>query len=278
MKILISLFILLSTVVSSYAFAPVAGDSRKCSDCHKLTVTEAGDLLKGGVDRVIKVESSQVPGLWAVEVEKNSQKFPLYIDYSKKYVFTGNIIRLADHQNITSQRLAELNRVDPAKIPLEDTLLVGNSKAKTKVIVFTDPECPYCKRLHGELKEVVKRDPNVAFLIKMFPLKMHPNAYSAAKSIVCTKSLDLLEQSFAGKTVPPPLCETKVVDENIALAQELGIHSTPTLILPNGLVVPGYKSADDLLKLIDPTAAAPALRSPSEPPAGKFLALSGLIC
>ncbi len=224
-------------------------------NCHKLTVAEAGNLLQGGVDRIIKVENSEVPGFWAVEVEKGGQKFPLYIDYTKKFVFTGNIIRLADRQNITSQRMATLNKIDLGKIPLDDALLLGDAKAKTKIIVFTDPECPFCKRLHVELKEVVRRDPSIAFLIKLYPLQMHPNAYGIAKSVICNKSMSMLEDSFAGKTVPPPICETKAVDQNIALAQELGIKSTPTLILPDGMLLPGFKKADELLKQLGSKAA-----------------------
>jgi thiol:disulfide interchange protein DsbC len=63
--------------------------------------------------------------------------------------------------------------------------------------------------------------------------------------------MELLELSFAGKPVPPPACETSAVDRTIALAEELGIRSTPTLVLPNGVVMPGYKKADDLIKLLD---------------------------
>lgn len=256
--VLISLSLLFFLAAGAHAFPPEGGGGRKCTDCHKLTVQEAAGLLKSGVDRVLKVERSEVPGLWAVEVEKNGQKYPLYIDFSKKYVFTGNIISLSDHRNITSQRMAELNKVDVAKIPLDDALLLGDKKAKTRVIVFTDPECPYCKRLHAELVEVVRRDPEIAFLIKMFPLKMHPNAYSISQSIVCAKSMEMLEASFAGKPVPPPLCQTKAIDDNIALAQSLGINSTPTLVLPNGVVQPGFKRADDILRLLGSTKAAQA--------------------
>lgn len=261
MKTLISLALLVFVATAAQAFAPGTGEGKKCTDCHTLSVPEAGELLKGGVDKVLKVELSEVPGLWAVEVVKNNQKFPLYVDFSKKYIFTGNIIRLKDHQNITSQRMAELNKIDVTRVPLEDALLLGDKKAKTKAIVFTDPECPYCKRLHASLQEVVKRDPDLAFWIKLYPLKMHPNAYTISKSIVCAKSMEMLEASLAGKPVPPPLCETKAIDDNIALAQSLGITSTPTLILPNGLVVPGFKSADDILRLLESKAVSPPSES-----------------
>jgi len=133
---------------------------------------------------------------------------------------------------------------------LADALLLGKPAAKTKVIVFTDPECPYCRKLHEELKEVVRRNPEVAFLIKLFPLKMHPNAYDISKSIVCNNSMEYLELSFAGKPVPAPNCEIPVVDQTIALAGELGIRSTPTLVLPDGRVIPGYRKAEAILTII----------------------------
>jgi thiol:disulfide interchange protein DsbC len=260
-KIFVVLF-LVTLAAPGYAFMKGGCGAGQCKDCHSLEKEEASTLLKGGVDRVLSVDFAEIPGLWVVEVEKNNQKFPVYIDFSKSYVVSGNIIRLKDHQNVTSERQARISQVDVSKIPLDDALLLGKPGAKTKVIVFTDPECPYCKRLHAELKEVVQRDPDIAFLIKMFPLKIHPNSYSVAQTIVCTKSLSILEDSYNGKMVPPPLCQTKVVDANIALAHELGINSTPTLILPDGTISPGFKTADVLLNLIAPdTAGTPLTKS-----------------
>ncbi|HEX9872929.1 MAG TPA: DsbC family protein [Deferrimonas sp.] len=250
MKILLMMTLALFLAVPGQAFTQDGCGAGTCADCHSLTKAEATDLLKGGVDKVLDVAFAEIPGLWMVSVEKDNQKFPLFIDFSKAYLVAGNVIRLKDHQNITTARQAELNKVDVSKIPLDDALLLGKKGAKTKVIVFTDPECPYCKKLHVTLKEVVQRNPEIAFLIKLFPLKMHPNAYGIAKSIVCSKSLEFLELSFAGLPVPPATCETDVVDQTLALVETLGIRSTPTLVLPDGLIVPGAKSADDLLKLL----------------------------
>jgi thiol:disulfide interchange protein DsbC len=260
-KIIVALSLVL-LAVPGYAFQMGGCGSGQCKDCHSLSKAEATTLLKGGVDKVLSVDPAEIKGLWAVEVEKNNQKFPVYIDYSKSYVVSGNIIRLKDHQNVTAERQARMTRVDVSKIPLDDALLLGRPDAKTKVIVFTDPECPYCKRLHAQLKEVVRRDPDIAFLLKMFPLKIHPNSYSAAQTIVCNKSLSILEDSYNGKEVPPPLCETKAVDANIALAHKLGIHSTPTLVLPDGTLSPGFKTADELLQLLGvKTAGTPSAKS-----------------
>ncbi len=101
------------------------------------------------------------------------------------------------------------------------------------------------------MKKITEERKDVAFYIIMFPLKIHPEAYKKSKAIVCEKSIALLEDAFNKKPIPDPKCETTVIDENLKLAERLGISSAPTLILPDGRVLPGYKDAKTLLALID---------------------------
>ena len=268
------LFIVLSMLtVSAFAFPPDKnGGVGKCSECHTLSVKEATTLLKG-IDKVLAVEFSELPGFWTVDAEKDGQKFPVFVDFSKKYILAGSIIKIATGEDITQQRMAQLNKDKPAAtlqsaparkvdsklIPLDDAILLGRIDAKTKVIVFTDPECPYCRRLHVEMQEVVKADPNIAFLIKLMPLKMHPNAYGLSKTILCSANpLSVLEAIFSGAPVAPSACPTTKVDESLATAQQLGITSTPTLVLPDGTILPGYKKAPDLLKAFGSKVTLPA--------------------
>lgn len=250
MRLFVVFTTMMLVVPSAFAMSPDGCGAGTCADCHSITRTETEALLGSLVDKVNSVEFAEVPGMWVAEVEKNQKKLPVYIDFSKQFVVSGNVIRLNDGENLTRQRSVQMNSIDVSKIPLADALLLGKPSAKTRVIVFTDPECPYCKKLHEELKDVVRRDPEVAFLIKLFPLKMHPNAYDIAKSIVCNNSMEYLELSFAGKPVPPPNCEIPVIDETIALARELGIRSTPTLVMPDGRVIPGYRKAEAILTII----------------------------
>jgi thiol:disulfide interchange protein DsbC len=164
-------------------------------------------------------------------------------------MIAGDIIRLKDRKNLTDQRFQELNPVETSRIPLDDALLLGAKDAKNKVLVFTDPHCPYCSKLHIELQKAVAQRPDIAFLIKLLPYKQ--SSKIPTRTILCNKSLAMLEDSFAGKQLPPPLCETDQGEQNILLARDLGIRSTPTLLLPNGQIAPGYKKLDDLLTLID---------------------------
>ncbi len=223
-----------------------------CSSCHELKVEDASKILGGLVDKVDRVDFSKVPGLYSVEVESKGKKYLVYVDFSEKFIISGNVIRIADRTNITREKLINMRRVDPAIIPIGDALVIGNPKAPKKIIVFTDPQCPYCKELHPELKKVVKADPDIVFFIKLYPLrKIHPDSYRIAQAIVCEDSIDLLEASFAGKKIPDPECESSVVDNTIALARKLGISSTPTMVLPDGRLAPGFMPAKDILRLID---------------------------
>ncbi|MBI5676282.1 MAG: DsbC family protein [Nitrospirae bacterium] len=206
--------------------------------------------------KVLSVEPAAVEGLWETAFESRGEKGIAYIDFAGKNVIFGNILNVATKTNLTKKKFDEINKIDVSLIPLKDSIVMGNSMAKHKVIVFDDPDCPYCAKLHQELKQVVEQRKDIAVYFKLFPLvQIHPKAYKKSQAIVCEKSnekaLALLEDVFAKKTIPEPSCETKIIDENIALAKKLGISSTPILILDDGRVVRGALKADDLIKAID---------------------------
>ena len=101
------------------------------------------------------------------------------------------------------------------------------------------------------MKQIIKKREDIVFLIKLFPLKSHPDAYRKSLTIQCEGSLELLGDAFDRKEIPDPKCKTDIVDKNIRLAEELGVTGTPSIILGNGRVVSGAMSEEQLLNLID---------------------------
>jgi thiol:disulfide interchange protein DsbC len=97
------------------------------------------------------------------------------------------------------------------------------------------------------MKKVIEERKDIAFYVKMFPLPMHKGAYDKAKAIVCEKSLALLEDAFANKEIPKAKCDTKAVDENIKLAEKLGISGTPAMVFPDGKILPGAVDAKTII-------------------------------
>ena len=246
------LFIILNSL-SVYA----ADSSHQQPEPQPLTKTAAIEALRGIQGEVLSVEPAEIPGLYLVTMKMQDKKVPIYLDGDGLYLFTGNIIRIKDRKNLTEEHYQRLNLVDTSNIPLDDALTLGSPDATQQIIVFTDPHCPYCSKLHKVLHEAVKLNPDLAFHTKLIPLKKSSKKIS--QTIICNKSMEQLEMAFSGQSLPEPTCETDAIEENLKLAQKLGIRGTPTLILPNGKISPGYRSLDELLKLIGENRAAPVM-------------------
>ena len=223
-----------------------------CTSCHSLTKEEARKLLRLE-DADVTIDSigmSPVKGLWQVEATikdvAGDKEIIAYMDFAKKYLVQGRFIEL---ERIAPPQKQVLINTD--EIPLDGAIVMGDAKAAKKVIVFDDPDCPYCRKLHEEIKKIVAERTDIAFFIKLYPLPMHKEAYAKSKSIVCEGSLALLDDAMSGKTLPEATCDTTEVDDNIKLADKFGINGTPGIILPNGLLVPGYVEGEVLIKMID---------------------------
>ncbi len=218
-----------------------------------LTKEKAVEALHGIRGEVVNVRPSEVPGLFQVDMKMQGKVVPIYLDAEGKYLFSGNIIRIKDRRNLTQAAFQKLNPVDISGIPLEDALILGDPKAEQKVIVFTDPHCPFCSKYHKVLRDVVKSHPEIAFYIKLVPFK--PSSKQITQTILCNKSMEQLEKAFAGESLPEPACESDVIGNNLMLANKLGINGTPSSILPSGIISPGYKSAEELIKAIEKNQA-----------------------
>lgn len=250
-KIFISLltFILILPVYS-YSFSEKGQD---CSKCHKLTTAEAANILKDLIPnlKVLNVKISPIKGLWELTIESNNRKGIIYVDFTKKHFVSGSILNIAEKRNLTQERFEEINRVDVSQIPLNDAIVVGNKNAKHKVIVFTNPDCSFCRDLHGEIKKVISERKDIVFYKKLYAFKAGTPSYEKSKAIVCEKSLELLESAYEKKTIPKPKCETTAIDDNIKLAEKLGITGTPTMIMPDGRVITGKRDAKTIKDLVD---------------------------
>ena len=254
MKILATALLFMTIAAGSASAMPKDGCGGECARCHALSVKEANELVKGLGGKVTLVKSPAMRGVWEIDLEKEGKKAVAYLDYGKKYLIPGPIFNLATRKPIAAgeQQSAPVKKVKPSSIPLGNSIIMGNPKGKKRLFVFTDPDCPFCARLHGELKKVVATEPDLVVYVKLFPLKMHPTAYDKARVILHGKSVKLLDDAFAKLPLPPPgpQASGRGVDETIKLGQSLGVTSTPTLIFPDGSVMPGARDAAEIKSLL----------------------------
>ncbi|GAB4484689.1 MAG: DsbC family protein [Thermodesulfovibrionales bacterium] len=251
-------FVLLFTGADVFGFG---GCEEDCMKCHTIQTSEVQQILaklRAPDAKVLDLRMSPVKGLWEAVIEDKGTRAVLYIGFSKKYIMGGPVVEVETAENKTGESLSKIDqanprKVDVSKIPVTHALLMGSEKATYKAFVFTDPDCPFCGRLHAELKKAVEERSDIAFYLKLLPLPMHPDAHWKAESILCKGSLSLLEDNYAKKEIPKPDCKTSEPDENIKLAGDLGITGTPTIVTPSGAVVVGARDAKTLIDLITKT-------------------------
>lgn len=226
-------------------------------DCASLGGEEIKEILKklkAPDAKVLGIENSPIKGLCEVVVDIMGQTKIFYLDAEKHYLIIGQLVEVSTMTNKTAEailRIQDKRRIDIVKIPLADALVIGEGGAAKKVVVFTDPDCPFCGELHRTIKKIVAARKDIAFYIKFLPLEFHKDAYWKAKSIVCNKSVKMLEDNFENKEIPKTECATDEIGNSIRLAGSLGIGGTPSLILPDGRLKAGALPEAELLDLID---------------------------
>lgn len=242
--------ILISAPFGAHAFPTKKGD-KACTECHTLDKKEVEPILNKLLPdgKVANITVAPLKSMWLIDVEAADGKHgSFYLDFSKKYVVVGEIAAVESLGKKPPPR-----KVDVSKIPLDDAITLGAKTAKKKVIVFTDPDCPYCRELHKIMKQVVAKRSDVAFTLFMNPLPMHKDSPKKAQAILCTKSIEMLDDAFSGKTVPEPsaTCTAAAVERSTALAKTFEFDGTPTLIRDDGIVLFGFLEEEKLLEWID---------------------------
>lgn len=130
-----------------------------------------------------------------------------WIGSSFKASLTKYEIRAAIKAKKTARRPASVELPAIAK----GGLVFGDVEATTTIVMFTDIECPFCKRFQTDAYASIKKEymdkGTVRFVVRHFPLSFHPNALPAAKAVVCAraqgddKARVLYEKLIAVKTL-----------------------------------------------------------------------------
>ncbi len=196
-----------------------------------------------GSDAQIKgITKSPIAGLY--EVNLGTQI--IYSDANGDYLMLGDLVDAKTRRNLTDARLAELNRIDFASLPLQNAVKVVKGNGSRKIAVFSDPNCPYCKQLETTLKSI----DNVTVYTFLYPV-LSPDSAAKAKSIWCSTDRAKAWEAWMLQHQAPTAagtCNTAALDSNLSLGQSMNVTGTPTVFLADGRRLPGAVPADRLDK------------------------------
>ena len=131
-----------------------------------------------------------------------------------------------------------------SKLPLQDALRHVQGNGKRQLVVFSDPNCPYCRRLEQELLQL--KDVTIhTFLIPVLGADSVDKAqriWCAADNAEAWRAWMLKAQAPAPARCEAPV-DVQALTRNLALAKSLRIAGTPGIVLADGRVLLGLRSA-----------------------------------
>ena len=224
-------------LLGAFVVAKAADDTAK--------INKALELLLPG-SKPDSVTASVIPGIYEISYGASL----LYMTQDGRYILRGDLIDVAQEQNLTElkrnqARLKVINGIS------ENSMIVFAPKqVKHTITVFTDIDCGYCRKMHDEMAQLNKYGIKVRYLA--YPRTgVDSPSYVKAVSAWCAKDRNAaLTRAKADKDVPQKTCDNPV-QQHMKAAKLVGVSGTPTLVLEDGSLVPGYVPAERLIERLD---------------------------
>ena len=197
------------------------------------------------------VRSSPAPGIAEVQIEDGPL---IYATEDGAYFFLNGDLHQTSATgaiNLTEERRAVTRKDQLATVALDD-MVVFSPEGETRdyIAVFTDVTCFYCQKLHREVDQLNAKGIEVRYLA--FP-RGGINSEGAQKLATAWCAEDqqtTLTELKAGVELPVNDCVDNPIAAQYQLGQDMGVSGTPAIVTSSGLMVPGYRPADDLAALL----------------------------
>ncbi|MBI5925748.1 MAG: DsbC family protein [Aquabacterium sp.] len=187
--------------------------------------------LSQRVPELAGIESARttpVPGL--IELKVGNQV--VYTDASGEYLIEGQLLETRTQRNLTEERLDEINKVDFSSLPFKDAIVWKSGTGKRRLVVFSDPNCGYCKHLEKEIQQIK----DVTVYTFMIPI-LGDDSRAKVDNIWCVKDRTQAWRDWMLNGMAPAkafgMCASPA-QRNQALAQKLRVNGTPAMFFEDG--------------------------------------------
>lgn len=183
----------------------------------------------------------------------------VYVSKDGRYVLEGDLYDLNTRTNLTEDRRRAGREKVIASIDPSTMIDFKPKKVKYTITAFTDIDCAFCRKMHNHMADYNKL--GIEFRYLSFPRSgMNTSSFYKAVSVWCAKDRkqaitdakngESLKKIQAIPQVKDKDCRS-IVMNHMQAAREVGVTGTPTLVLSNGQVIPGYVEPNRLIKILD---------------------------
>jgi len=175
-----------------------------------------------------------VGSLYLLDITVRGNSDEIYLTKDKKYLLTGDAINTE-----TGSKLS---------VPADMTGVIGNEaftygNGKDEYVLFTDPECPYCKKFESYFPQIKDK---VKIRVFYYPLDFHVNARDISLYIMSLDSKAQKEKAmlntdkntpaFKNRNIPKDKLAKleKHLDKQLEIASQLKVRGTPAVFDKDG--------------------------------------------
>ncbi len=178
---------------------------------------------------VDSIQTAPLPGFYQVIASGQM----VYISTDGKYMMHGDVVDLTRRENLSDDAWAKYRKIALAKVPASQRLVFAPAHPKYTVTVFTDVNCGFCRALHEHVAAFNQAGIAVEYL-------------AWPREGVTTTS-GSLTPTYKEMVSVSATCANPVKDQ-FNLGLKLGVNGTPSIIGPDGRVLGGYVTPEQLLQ------------------------------
>ena len=132
-------------------------------------------LIKNGK---IKTKATLKNGFYIIEIDTKRGRGLIYVTQNKKYTIIGRVLK-------NNGQMLIPNFPKNAAI-VNNGVLFTVGKGKTILYIVTDPQCPFCRMMEREKKDVLKKDYTIHVIL--LPLSYHKDTKKMSYYVLAGKN------------------------------------------------------------------------------------------
>lgn len=196
------------------------------------------------------IHPTAAPGLFEVRTGGHVA----YVTADGRYLVAGDMFEVKSRINLSEQarnadRQMQLSQLDPAGL-IE---FAPAAEPRHILTIFTDVDCPYCRKLHTEIAAINKL--GIAIRYAAFP-RTGPGTKSwrTMEAVWCSGDRKAaLTHAKSGQEVKADACQTPIA-QHYELGELVGVTGTPAMVAENGALLMGYMPPEELARRLDEVA------------------------
>ena len=189
-------------------------------------------------------------GLYEIVIPRADEPLVIYTDEEFRFMAQGSLVDTKTMIDVAEKTRNRLSAIDFDSLPLDRAIKKVKGKGERRLVVFSDADCPFCKRLEEEMKGL----DNVTVYTFLFPIdQLHPEAARKSRQIWCSADKVKTWNDWMQRDVTPKgagSCNTDALTANLDFAKKYRITGTPTLVFEGGQRVPGAINAQQIEELL----------------------------